>query len=146
MSEQILDSRYIDLRIDELFTEFEFWRDNMSDSDKQDISDEWGKPFDELTDDELLEEWQSSTDEGGEHKNLSSFRDEAMSSEWKYGVVLIREDYFTEYAQQLAEEIGAINRDASWPLNHINWDAAADELKNDYSQADLDGETYYYRS
>lgn len=61
-------------------------------------------------------------------------------------VTLIAADYFVQYAEELAEDIGAIDRDASWPLNRIDWDAAANDLKADYSEADLDGYTYYIRS
>jgi chromosome segregation ATPase len=59
---------------------------------------------------------------------------------------LIRESYFTEYAQQLAEDLGAISANAPWPACHIDWDAAAEELKMDYSTVDFDGVTYYYRA
>lgn len=57
---------------------------------------------------------------------------------------LIHESYFQTYAEQLAEDIGAISRDTKWPLNHIDWEAAAEELKSDYSTVDWNGETYYW--
>jgi hypothetical protein len=66
-------------------------------------------------------------------------------SEWQYGATLIREDYFEEYAQQLAEDIGAIGRDATWPLSHIDWPAAAEALLIDYSEVKFMGHTYYVR-
>ena len=59
--------------------------------------------------------------------------------------VFIRESHFTEYAEQLAEDIGAVNEGAQWPNNCIDWDKAASELKIDYTSADLDGVTYYFR-
>lgn len=59
---------------------------------------------------------------------------------------LIDKDYFVTYAEELADDIGAVDRDASWPLTHIDWDAAADDLKQDYSEAEFDGHTYYTRS
>jgi hypothetical protein len=59
---------------------------------------------------------------------------------------LIRESYFTEYAQQMAEDIGAISKDSAWPACHIDWDEAADALKIDYTSVDFDGVTYYYRA
>ncbi len=70
---------------------------------------------------------------------------EGYAEDWNYGVTLIRESYFTEYAQDLAEDIGAIDPNASWPMNHIDWEAAADALKEDYTQVDLDGIAYYVR-
>lgn len=70
--------------------------------------------------------------------------DEQWRGDW-YPVTLIRDSHFTEYAEQLAEEIGAINSDASWPLGYIDWEAAADALKIDYTTVDYDGVTYWYR-
>lgn len=70
---------------------------------------------------------------------------EATTSEWADGAGLIHEDHFQDYAEELAEDIGAIDKNAKWPLSHIDWEAAADELKQDYSTLDFDGETYYVR-
>lgn len=64
----------------------------------------------------------------------------------EYGAGLIRDTYFTEYAQELAEDIGAISKDLQWPLMHIDWEAAADALKMDYSPVDFDGVEYWVRS
>lgn len=63
------------------------------------------------------------------------------------GVQLIRDSYLTEYAKKLAADIGTINPSASafsWPLNHIDWEAAADELRADYSSVEFGGVTYWY--
>jgi antirestriction protein len=65
------------------------------------------------------------------------------------GVTLIRDGYFTQYAQQYAEDTGAITDDPQynrWPLMYIDWDAAARDLQMDYSAIDFDGETYWVRS
>ena len=61
---------------------------------------------------------------------------------------LIREEYFAEYAEDLADEIGYIERSMKdkWPFTCIDWSDAADELKSDYSTIDVCGSTYYYRS
>lgn len=66
-------------------------------------------------------------------------------SGWRYGATLIRDTYFEEYARELAEDIGAIDRNANWPLGCIDWKQAADELKMDYTSVDFDGETYWIR-
>jgi len=70
--------------------------------------------------------------------------DEQWRGEW-YPVTLIRQTYFPDYAEELAEDIGAINREAVWPTNHIDWKAAVDELLIDYSEVKYDGVAYYYR-
>lgn len=85
--------------------------------------------------------------EKAELKALEALQEEAegYSDDWKYGATLIRDSYFTEYAQELAEDIGAIDRNAKWPLQHIDWEAAADELKQDYTSVEFDGTTYWVR-
>ena len=70
---------------------------------------------------------------------------DAGIADWEYGAVLIREDHFKEYAEQLAEDIGAIDSEASWPLSYIDWDAAADALAQDYTSVTFLGTDYYVR-
>lgn len=53
---------------------------------------------------------------------------------------------WVSYCQQMAEDIGAISADAQWPLNRIDWDAAAEDLKADYTSFDFDGTEYWVRS
>jgi len=65
--------------------------------------------------------------------------------EWKFGAHLIREDHFEDYARELADDIGAIDLNASWPLNHIDWSAAARELAMDYGLVTFLGHEYYVR-
>lgn len=67
------------------------------------------------------------------------------AEDWEYGEVLIRGTYFKEYAQQLADDIGAVSADARWPNNHIDWGAAAEELKTDYTSIKFDGVDYWIR-
>lgn len=59
---------------------------------------------------------------------------------------MIHERYFTEHAEQLADDIGAIDRDAGWPLTYIDWEAAARDLKVDYTEVTFGGHTYYWRA
>jgi len=61
------------------------------------------------------------------------------------GVYFIDEDYFEDYAREFAEDIGAIESDASWPCTHIDWEAAADDLRMDFTEVDFDGQTYLVR-
>jgi hypothetical protein len=65
--------------------------------------------------------------------------------DWQYGETAIADSYFTEHAEQLADDIGAVDSDAKWPRNHIDWDAAAAQLKRDYTSIEFDGETYWVR-
>ncbi len=61
---------------------------------------------------------------------------------------MIHENYFEQYAQDLAEDIGAIdpNMGMGWPLYHIDWEAAAESLKMDYSEVTFGRHTYLIRN
>lgn len=64
-------------------------------------------------------------------------------SEWEFGITFIGEEHFEDYTMELAEDIGAIGKDANWIV--IDWEATANNVKIDYTSVDFDGTTYYYR-
>lgn len=66
-------------------------------------------------------------------------------ADWQWGEVLVRDSYFEEHAKQLADDIGAIDAKAGWPMMHIDWKAAAIHLQEDYTDLDFDGVTYWAR-
>jgi hypothetical protein len=72
---------------------------------------------------------------------------EGYVSDWKYGETLIRDSYFENYARELAEDVGDIPRELrnQWPFTCIDWEQAAEELKQDYTSAEFDGVTYWVR-
>ena len=70
--------------------------------------------------------------------------DEEFEGDW-YPVQLIAESYFQEYAQDLAEDCGMVDTNASWPMNCIDWEQAALELQMDYIPIIIHGSTYWYR-
>lgn len=70
---------------------------------------------------------------------------EDYAADWGYGETLIRDSFFEEYARELAEDCGMIDRDAKWPARCIDWERAAEELKSDYTAIHFDGETYWIR-
>jgi antirestriction protein len=99
---------------------------------------------------ELTRDWESgelSDDSAAELAALQELAEEASgyAYDWQYGTPLIRDSYFVEYAQELAEEIGAIDEDAKWPQRHIDWEAAARELQQDYAGVEFAGVTYWVR-
>jgi hypothetical protein len=95
--------------------------------------------------DELEAEADLDEDEIAERDELRALVDE-IPDNWSYGETLIHEGYFMEYAQQFAEDIGVVISGADWPLCHIDWEAAADALKSDYSEVQYQGVTYYVRA
>ena len=59
------------------------------------------------------------------------------------GLILIRDSYFEEYAQEYAEEFGLIDKNIAWPYTCIDWGVAAEELQQDYTSFDFDGVDYW---
>lgn len=85
--------------------------------------------------------------ERAELASLKELAEEASgyAADWEYGEALIRDSYFTEHAKVLADGIGAVSADATWPNNHIDWEAAAEELKQGYTSVTFDGVDYWIR-
>lgn len=135
-SKDILNSKDIEDRIDELEAERGAIADELEDAEGEQVNVVKG----------ALLAWDAS-DEAEELRKLKAFRDqlEPYCEDWHHGETLIRDSYFKDYAQELAEDIGAINRDAQWPTNCIDWNTAARELQMDYTPGDFDGVTYWAR-
>lgn len=92
-----------------------------------------------------LREW--NDDNGAELAALQSLQSEAegYADDWRHGATLIRDSYFETYAQEFADDIGAVDRNASWPLTCIDWEQAARELQADYTSVEFGGITYWVR-
>lgn len=69
---------------------------------------------------------------------------EGYAADWHHGEVLIRDDYFTDYARELLEDCGTIPRDLPWWVE-IDWEATARNVRADYTAVDFDGVTYWIR-
>lgn len=65
--------------------------------------------------------------------------------DWVYGATLIRDSYFEDYARELADDIGAIDSHTAWPHTCIDWEEAASQLQQDYTEIDFDGVAYWIR-
>jgi len=113
---QVIDSRDIIERIDELETLV----DNLdTDSD-------------------------AYSEEQAELNTLSTLQDECNYSDWEHGATLINANYFTEYAEQLANGLYGIQD--CWPFNTIDWAFAAEQLQQDYTSINFDGAEFWIRS
>ncbi len=64
-------------------------------------------------------------------------------ADWYDGATLIRDSYFENYAQELAEDMGLLARSSAWPYTCIDWEQAARELQQDYTRVDFGGVTYW---
>jgi len=70
--------------------------------------------------------------------------DEQWRGDW-YPVTFIAHSYFTEYAEELANDVCDMKNSTNWPFNCIDWDKAARELAYDYSIATVGESDFYYR-
>lgn len=125
-SEDIIDSREVIERIKDLTDQ----RDTFNEDPTENA-------IFELTDDEVKE-----------LAALVKLADEAegYADDWRYGVTLIRETYFETYAREFAEDMhGEAIKNASWPFDSIDWEAAASDLQMDYTSVEFDGVSYWVR-
>lgn len=115
--------------------------------DSRDIEERRQELISERDSAESVEAWEDANPEDAEElKTLQDLCDECEGfADWKYGTALIRDSYFTEYAQDLADSLG-YKASNEWPGRHIDWEAAAEELKHDYSEVSYAGYTYYLLS
>jgi hypothetical protein len=91
-------------------------------------------------------------EEAIEHAQLIALVGEAESSpDWEHGEQLICESYFTQYIEELIAqcyESPKEFRSGEWPYRHMTFDyeAAAQEAKDDYFEVTLFGSTYFIRA
>lgn len=69
--------------------------------------------------------------------------DEQWRGDW-YPVTAIRDSYFTDYTQQLLEDIGDLPKDIPHYIA-IDWEATAKNIQVDYTGVEFDGVTYWVR-
>jgi len=127
--------------IDELDAEridLETERDHDLDPDDEDYQDDYDKLETKIDDfsqqaEELREE----------NQDLLEFAE--CLENWSITGGLISDDHFEEYAQDNAGNIYGVDLN-EWPFSHINWEAAADSLRADYSVVTFGDTTYLYRS
>lgn len=148
---QELETEYDDLKIDlEVAQEARdtYYAANPDDEGKHDPSREYLVDVADAT--RRLTEWVSEY-----LAELEAIRTIVKQGEsygdWQYGETLIKEDWFEAYTHELINDCyPSINelRSNDWPYRHITIDieAAADELKGDYTEVELNGYTYLMRA
>ena len=99
---------------------------------------------------EYIEE--PSSEEAQELAILLKVQEQAEDcADYQYGEVLIRESYFTDYIKELIDDCYELPKEfnsGAWPWRHmtLDYEAAANEAKDDYTWIDFDGVTYLIRS
>lgn len=129
-SDDVIDSRDVIARIEELEADISSAEEAATESGNDPSSHE-----------AQYSEWR---EELAALKSLAA-EAEGYAADWHHGETLIRDSYFKRYAMELADDIGAIDRNASWPCNCIDWEQAARELRMDYTAVYFDGVTYWVR-
>ena len=143
-SQNVIDTRDIQARIDEIECDIELLEDEISE-----LSEEIDELDEENADDknEIDLKLDDIEDKRGQieelQEELSVLLDvKSEVPEFRHGETLIHEDYWVEYVQELCEDCG-------YDFPHwiaIDWDATADNVAADYSTIELDGNTYYFRN
>lgn len=128
MNYETIDSRDLEKEIAELEPMIEEWNEIVNNREEEARRDEY-----------------PGLENISRYEELCQLRDECHGSGWEHGIVFVPELAFADYARELAEDIGAIDRDANWPLDCIDWELAARELAHDYMMLTFDGVDYYYR-
>lgn len=94
-----------------------------------------------------------SEDDAKELADLQAFASECAdyASDWKHGESIIADSYFTDHIKELVNDCYEMpkNMDSGkWPFCHmtIDWEAAADQAKGDYTEVTFQGMSYWIRS
>lgn len=132
-TDDMIDSRDVIARIEELEVELE---------DAILTDDGWIIPRSDENDVQL--------DMNEEHDELEALKELAEAGEADVmdrheGVALISENYFETYAEEYASDVGAISSEHQWPLNHIDWSAAAACLQQDFTRIEWRGIDFWAR-
>lgn len=167
--DNIIDSRDIIARYEELNDEYESLVSSVEEEEEKLASflKDYGLPDEVIYSMESrreLDDLEEALDEaeGNLNEFKSSFEMDELetlkevisqgesSPDWNHGEQLIHEDYFTQYTEELVDdcyELPKEFKEGKWPWCHINmdWEAAAEELKADYFDITVDGQTYYIR-
>lgn len=134
-------------------------RDNLKEQILDDFNDRFYTELDDFDEIEtyLNDEASENIDEDERDDFKSYWEDEyqqiddidevenAVGSEFTYGCTLIEEDDFEDYVRELLVDCGYISKDFPHWIE-IDWEATSENVKQDYSELEYKGETYYFRS
>ena len=150
----------IDLRtITERFDELGDWKKELEEAQAEleahqehDSQDEDEEQREKLEENVTMAESNFGEDEKQEYEEIEALLDELRGTggnhqydgNW-YPDMLIADSDFTEYAQDLVEEIGDLPSGIPSYIV-VDWEATANNLRADYSTVEYKGTEYLYRS
>jgi hypothetical protein len=132
-TQDVMDSRDVIKRFEEITSEVEA------------LAEEAGQELDDFLKD-------NESDEAMEYKTLKQVCEDGENSpDWTHGETLISDSYFTDYIEELINDCYEMPKEINsggWPWRHIkiDFEAAADEAKQDYFEIDFDGIIYWIRA
>lgn len=152
--DDVIDSRDIIRRHGELADVLEDLKAVIVDA-KKDLETAEGEDEEDLKDD--LESFEADLESFlAENEDELTLLTEVVeegecSPDWSYGETLIHERYFTDYTEELVNDCWEMPKEfnsGKWPWNHMtmDWEAAAEEAKQDYHEFTVANETYYIRA
>ena len=115
-------------------TELEYFEDIdtfLNDEDSSNITSNEREDFNEY--------WKGEMEQIKEIDEIENNVDE-----FEFGCTLIHEDYFEEYTEEMLIDCGDLPKDLPTWIE-IDWSSTADNVKQDYSEVEYQGETYYFR-
>jgi hypothetical protein len=137
----VIDSRDIIKRIEELQNEYDELMQSLMEFDEENPNATNEKRSQYLN---SLDDW--LFDNKAELDSLLALQEQCEGySDWEYGETLIHEAYWVDYCKELLEDCGEIPRELPWYIE-IDWEKTAENLSDDYTTVDFDGETYYIRN
>jgi len=158
LTEKVIDVRDLIARYEELEDEREGLETELEDAEQSveiaspDDEEEMAQAHDRLHNaDAALHTWQEENQDEFDAllDALAELENSGGDHEWRrawYPVTLIADWHFEAYAEELAEDIGAISSAPNWPATCIDWERAARDLRMDYSSVEIGDNTYWYRS
>jgi hypothetical protein len=134
--DDIIDTRDIENRIEELRDELDIDENgNANEYDEGDVKPDLpGEDERAELEEELRELLKLKED-------VESYSGDSFES----GVTLIADSYFEEYAQDYAADIHGSEAMSSWPMDSIDWEAAASDLQMDYTEVEWGGYSFWVR-
>lgn len=113
--------------------------------DLEDAANEWEQSDEaKAAAEQALAEWDD--EHGEQYEALKDFCDSAEQycDDWVHGVQLIEDSHWTEYAEQLTDDLGALPSGIpEWVV--IDWEQTAENLKADYTAVEWGAYTYWVR-
>jgi len=77
---------------------------------------------------------------------LEAFADQGRDfDDWEYGLQFIHEDFFQDFCEEYVRDSGDIDSVPAFIVEAIDWEIVADNMREDYTEVEFDGQTYLTR-